>query len=64
MLNFWENISRYPRFFASSVFGLILILIRPFRNLLRTKSGIVVLLIGSIVIILFISITLLNMLNL
>lgn len=64
MLNFWENISRYPRFFVSSVFGLILILIRPFRNLLRTKSGIVVLLIGSIVIILFISITLLNMLNL
>lgn len=26
---FWENLIRYPRFFISSIFGLILILINP-----------------------------------
>ena len=35
MNDFWNNISRYPRFFVSSVIGLILIILTPFRNLLK-----------------------------
>ena len=36
--NFWTNISRYPRFFISSLAGLILIILTPFRNLLKIKN--------------------------
>ena len=36
--NFWTNISRYPRFFISSLTGLILIILTPFRNLLKIKK--------------------------
>ena len=35
MNDFWNNISRYPRFFISSLIGLILILVAPFRNLFK-----------------------------
>ena len=35
MSNFWNNISRYPRFFISSTAGLILILLTPLKNLLK-----------------------------
>jgi hypothetical protein len=35
MNNFWTNIIRYPRFFISSMVGLILILLTPFRNLFK-----------------------------
>ena len=35
MKDFWKNISRYPRFFLSSVIGLILIIITPIRNLFK-----------------------------
>jgi hypothetical protein len=35
MNDFWNNISRYPRFFVSSLAGLILIIIAPFRNLFK-----------------------------
>jgi hypothetical protein len=38
MNNFWNNISRYPLFFISSVTGLILIILAPFRNLLKIKK--------------------------
>ena len=37
MNNFWNNISRYPRFFISSLIGLILVIVRPFRNLFKIK---------------------------
>ena len=36
--NFWTNISRYPRFFISSLAGLILVILTPFRNLLKIKK--------------------------
>ena len=39
MFNFWENISRYPRFFISATAGLFLILISPFQKLFRTSFG-------------------------
>lgn len=35
MNNFWNNISRYPRFFLSSIIGLILIILNPLKNLLK-----------------------------
>jgi hypothetical protein len=38
MKDFWNNISRYPRFFISSFLGLILIIITPLRNLLKIKK--------------------------
>ena len=38
MNDFWNNISRYPRFFISSVAGLILVILAPFKNLLKIKK--------------------------
>jgi hypothetical protein len=38
MNDFWNNISRYPRFFISSVTGLILVILSPFQNLLKIKK--------------------------
>ena len=38
MNDFWNKISRYPRFFISSLAGLILVIIAPFRNLFKIKK--------------------------
>ncbi len=38
MNEFWKNISRYPRFFISSLAGLILVILAPFKNLLKIKK--------------------------
>jgi hypothetical protein len=38
MSDFWTNISRYPRFFISSLAGLILVILTPVRNLLKVKK--------------------------
>ena len=35
MNSFWTNILRYPRFFISSLVGLILFILTPFRNLFK-----------------------------
>lgn len=35
MNDFWNNVSRYPRFFISSLVGLILVILEPFKNLFR-----------------------------
>ena len=45
MNDFWNNVVRYPRFFISSVAGLILIIITPFKNLFKIKKlrGLVIL---------------------
>ena len=37
MNDFWNNISRYPRFFISSVVGLILVILAPFKNLFKIR---------------------------
>jgi hypothetical protein len=39
MNEFWQNIIRYPRFFISSLAGLILIIIRPILNLFKAKGS-------------------------
>ena len=38
MNDFWNNVSRYPRFFISSLAGLILIILTPFRNLFKIRK--------------------------
>ena len=38
MNNFWTNIVMYPRFFISSMIGLILILLTPFKKLFKTRK--------------------------
>ena len=38
MSDFWTNVSRYPRFLISSLAGLILVILTPFRNLLKIKK--------------------------
>ena len=39
MNEFWNNISRYPRFFISSLFGLILVILTPFKNLFKNSKS-------------------------
>lgn len=38
MNEFWNNIARYPRFFISSLAGLILVILAPLRNLFKIKK--------------------------
>ena len=49
MNDFWNNISRYPRFFISSLAGLILVILAPFRNLFKIKKLRFFVIIGFIV---------------
>jgi hypothetical protein len=50
MNDFWNNISRYPRFFISSLIGLILIIVAPFRNLFKIPRLRVIGIIGLVVV--------------
>ncbi|CAN0325131.1 unnamed protein product [Ascophyllum nodosum] len=36
---FWDNLLRYPKFFISSMIGLILILLNPFIIQLKKLNG-------------------------
>jgi hypothetical protein len=38
MNDFWNNILRYPRFFISSLTGLIIIILAPFKNLFKIRK--------------------------
>jgi len=38
MNNFWTNIFRYPRFFISSLLGLILVILTPLKNLFKVPK--------------------------
>jgi hypothetical protein len=38
MNDFWNNVSRYPRFFISSLAGLILVILAPLKNLFKIKQ--------------------------
>ena len=38
MNDFWNNVSRYPRFFVSSFAGLILVILAPIKNLLKMQK--------------------------
>nr|QXM17969.1 hypothetical protein Ycf33 [Chaetoceros curvisetus] len=39
MNDFWTNILRYPRFFISSLAGLVLVILTPFRNLFKNPTS-------------------------
>ena len=49
MNNFWTNIIRYPRFFISSMIGLVLIILTPFKNLFKTPKLRLILILFSLV---------------
>ena len=63
MNNFWNNISRYPRFFISSLIGLILVILAPFKNLFKIPKLRLFLIFGFIIFILFLYIILQNMIR-
>ena len=48
MSDFWNNISRYPRFFISSMIGLILVILAPIKNLLKVPSLRIILILFSV----------------
>jgi hypothetical protein len=64
MNNFWTNIVRYPRFFISSMIGLILIILTPFRNLFKTPKLRWFLIFLSLIFILSLYVIILNMVGL
>ena len=39
MANFWENVTRYPKFFISSVIGLLIVITSPIKKLNKSISG-------------------------
>jgi hypothetical protein len=39
MNDFWTNVLRYPRFFISSLIGLLLVIATPFRNLFKNPQS-------------------------
>ena len=48
MNDFWNNISHYPRFFISSMAGLILVILTPFKNLFKIKKLRIFVIIGFV----------------
>lgn len=64
MNDFWNNISRYPRFFISSLVGLILVILAPLKNLFKIKKLRSVLIFGFLIFIIFLYIILRNMVGL
>ena len=64
MNDFWNNISRYPRFFISSVAGLILVILAPFRNLFKIPKLRIFLIISFLVLIILLYLIIQNMIGL
>ena len=46
MANFWENVVRYPRFFISSMIGLVIVITSPLKNLSENVNGRFIILLG------------------
>jgi hypothetical protein len=64
MPEFWENVFRFPRFFISSMLGLVFIIVGPFLNLLRRPQTTLIFIVITTLTLTFISLTLKAMLNL
>ena len=64
MPTFWENVLRFPRFFISSVIGLVLIIFGPFLNLLRKPQTAIIFFAIFAGLIFFLQVTLKAMLSL
>lgn len=63
MPDFWENVLRFPRFFVSSIVGLLLTILGPFLNLLNKPKTTVIFVIVSVFGVTFLTITLKLMLG-
>ena len=61
MSDFWNNISRYPRFFISSVAGLILVILAPFKNLFKVPKFRILLILSFLLFIVLLYIIIMNM---
>ena len=61
MSEFWNNISRYPRFFISSMIGLILVILAPLKNLVKVPKLRVVLILSFLLVITLLYFILRNM---
>ena len=61
MNDFWNNISRYPRFFISSLAGLILVILAPLKNLFKIKKFRFFVILGFVLFIGFLYIIISNM---
>ena len=64
MNDFWNNISRYPRFFISSLAGLILVILTPIRNLFKIPKLRILLIVFFLIFILLLYIIIKNMIAL
>ena len=64
MSDFWNNISRYPRFFISSMAGLILVILAPLKNLLKIPKLRIFTIIGFLLFIGFLILILRSMVGL
>ncbi len=61
MNDFWNNVSRYPRFFISSLAGLILVILAPFKNLFKIKKLRIFVILGFILFIAILYTIIVNM---
>jgi len=61
MNDFWNNISRYPRFFISSLAGLILVILAPFRNLFKVPKLRIILILSFLVFVILLYLIIRNM---
>jgi hypothetical protein len=61
MNEFWNNITRYPRFFISSFLGLILVILAPLKNALKLKESKIFLPLSLLLLVFLFYITLKNM---
>jgi hypothetical protein len=64
MSDFWNNIARYPRFFISSLVGLILVILAPFKNLFKIPKFRIVLIISVLLFMILLYNIIINMVDL
>ncbi len=61
MYDFWNNISRYPRFFITSLAGSILVILAPFRNLFKVPKLRIFLILGFLLFVILLYLVIRNM---
>ena len=64
MSDFWNNIARYPRFFISSLVGLILVILAPFKNLFKIPKFRIVLILSVLLFLVLLYTIIINMVDL
>jgi hypothetical protein len=64
MSNFWDNVFRYPKFFITSVIGLVVVIISPFKKLSNNPNTRFLFIITCSILILFVLTVLVKMIEL